>query len=69
MGPGRSTRCICPAEESALGQRGPNKGQNKLRPYSQVTCIYIALTTIQIVSKQLYSDKQENRDSMMQTEF
>ncbi len=36
---------------------------------SQVTCIYISLYTIQIVSQQLYSDKQENNDLVMQTEF
>ncbi len=32
----------------------------------QVTFIYIALFTIQIVSKQLYSVKQENSVSIMQ---
>ncbi len=36
---------------------------------SQVTFIYIALYTIQIVSKQLYRDKQENNYSMMQRWF
>ncbi len=33
---------------------------------SQVTFIYIALLTIQIVSKQLYSIKLENSVSIMQ---
>ncbi len=36
---------------------------------SHVTFIFIALYTIQIVSNQLFSDKQENIDSVMQTEF
>ncbi len=34
-----------------------------------LTCIFIALYTIQIVSKQLYSDKEENIVSVTQTEF
>ncbi len=33
---------------------------------SQVTFIYIVLYTVQIVSKQLYSVKQENSESIMQ---
>ncbi len=39
------------------------------RRSSQVTFISIALYVIQIVSKQLYSVKQENIDSVMQTKF
>lgn len=35
---------------------------------SKVSFIYTALLTIQNVSKQLYSDKQENNVSMTQTE-
>jgi len=34
---------------------------------SQITFIFIALYTTQIVSKQLYNDQQENKDSMMET--
>lgn len=36
---------------------------------SQVIFISAVLYIIQIVSKQIYSDTQENNDSIMQTEF
>ncbi len=37
--------------------------------YFKVSFVYIASFTIQVILMQLYSDKQENNDSVMQTEF
>jgi len=70
----KPSKTDCSVFSSYCGVSSPAPGgllscRVQLQPQFNKLSHLCALYTIQIVSKQLYRDKQENNESVMQTEF